>query len=55
MQNLEFVAQRMAELPFDTPEPRLSSDAPDKKYHNLSRTSMQNLKSLAQKMAELLH
>ena len=57
MQNLESVAQKMAELPLDAPETP-PSDAPDqKKSHNLSgqsiQTSMQNMESVAQKMAEL--
>ena len=31
MQNLESVAQKMADLPLDTPEPPHPCDAPDKK------------------------
>ena len=47
MQNIESVAQKMAELPFETPETP-PSEAPDQKIsHNLLRqsirTSMQNL------------
>ena len=57
MQNLESVAQKLAELPLGAPETP-PSDAPDQKNsHNLSgqsiQTSMQNLESVAQKMAEL--
>ena len=57
MQNMESVAQKMAELPLDAPETP-PSDAPDqKKSHNLSgqsiQTSMQNMESVAQKKAEL--
>ena len=49
MQNLECVAQKMAELPLDAPDQKIS--------HNLLRqfiqSSMQNLESVAQKMSEL--
>ena len=58
MQNLESVAQKMAELPLDAAETP-PSEAPDHFFHNLSgqyiQTSMRNLESVAQKMSELLH
>ena len=52
------IAQKMAELPLDAPEtPPLTPLT--KKSHNLLRqfiqNSMQNMESVAQKMAELLH
>ena len=56
MQNLETVAQKIAELPLDAPETPLLTPL-TKKYHNLLRqfiqSSTQNLESVAQKMAEL--
>ena len=59
MQNLESVAQKMAELPLDAPETPLLTPLTKKMSHNLSgqsiRMSMQNLESVAQKVAELLH
>ena len=57
MQNMESVAQKMAELPLDAPENPPFDTPEQKKSHNLSRqsiqTSIQNLESVAQKMAEL--
>ena len=49
----------MAELPLDAPETPLLTPMNKKKCHNLLgqsiQTSMQNLESVAQKMAELLN
>ena len=57
MQNLETVAQKMAELPLDAPESPLLMPLTKKKSHNLLRqfirNSMQYLESVDQKMAEL--
>ena len=58
MQNMESVAQRMAELLLDAPDtPPLVTPLTKKNFYNSSgqsiRTSMQNLESVAQKMAEL--
>ena len=57
MKNLEFVAQKLTELPLAPPETPPPFDTTDKKPHNLLRqfirSSMQNLESVAQKMAEL--
>ena len=59
MQNMESVDHKITELPLDTPETPLLTPLTKKKSHNLLgqsvRTFMQNLESVAQKKAELLH
>ena len=52
-------SSKMAELPLEAPETPLLTPLTKKKSQILSgqsiQTSMQNLESVAQKMAELLH